>query len=302
MERKLIFEEILKYVKEGVYIVDTDRRITFWNEFAERITGFSAEEVTGRFCFDNLLGHVDDQGTSLCWNGCPLHQTMQDNQNREALVYLHHKQGHRVPVIVRTFPLYDEGRIIGAIELFSNDTSPKQLMKEIEELKALAMTDQLTGLANRRLADAFLTSKIQEVEEFRIPFGVALVDIDNFKSINDTYGHDTGDQVIRMVARSLTGAVNPKDLVVRWGGEEFLIVSAGVDGEQFHQTAELMRMLVETSSVPYNEAAISVTISIGSVFVDQKASQDRIIRMADHLMYRSKAQGKNRVSSAVFSL
>ncbi|MBN2859904.1 MAG: GGDEF domain-containing protein [Sphaerochaetaceae bacterium] len=301
MERKLIFEEILKYVKEGVYIVDTNRQITFWNEFAERITGFSAEEVIGRFCFDNILGHVNEQGTSLCRNGCPLHQTMQDSQNREALVYLHHKQGHRVPVIVRTFPLFDVGRIVGAIELFSSDTSPKQLMKEIEELKLMAMTDQLTGLANRRLADVFLTGKIHELEEFRIPFGVSLVDIDDFKVVNDSYGHDTGDQVIRMVARSLTGAVNQKDLVVRWGGEEFLIVSAGVDGEQFHQTAERMRMLVETSSVPYEGAAISVTISIGSVFVDQKTSKDRIIRMADHLMYRSKAQGKNLVTLDVMS-
>ena len=301
MEKKLIFEEILKYVKEGVYIVDTDRRITFWNEFAERVTGFAAEEVIGRFCFDNLLGHVDEQGNSLCRNGCPLYHTMQDSQNREALVYLHHKHGHRVPVIVRTFPLSDDGRIIGAIELFSSDTSPTQLMEEIEELKAMAMTDPLTGLANRRMADAFLASKIQELEEFHIPFGVALIDIDDFKEINDSYGHDTGDQVIQMVARSLTGAVRSKDLVVRWGGEEFLIVSAGIDSEQFHQTSERMRMLVETSSVSHEEAAIGVTISIGSVFVDRKASHDQIIRMADQLMYTSKANGKNRVTSATVS-
>ena len=298
MEKNLIYQEILKHVKEGVYFVDTDRKITLWNNHAEKITGFTAAEVLEKHCFDNILNHVDDEGTHLCRQGCPLHRTMEDSFNREASVYLHHKQGHRVPVMVRTYPLYDEDQLIGAIELFSDEKPPMQLIKEIEDLKLLAMTDQLTGLANRRYTESFLSGKLVELEEFKTPFGVALVDIDHFKAVNDTYGHDVGDLAIQMTVRSLVGAVRSSDLVGRWGGEEFLVVFSAVDLEQLRRITERMRMLVEASSVQREGSDIRVTVSIGVVFVEGPSSKDHIIQMADQLMYKSKLEGRNRISLA----
>lgn len=298
MEKNLIYQEILKHVKEGVYFVDTDRKITFWNNHAEKITGFTAAEVLEKHCFDNILNHVDDEGTHLCRQGCPLHRTMEDSFNREASVYLHHKQGHRVPVMVRTYPLYDEDQLIGAIDLFSDEKPPMQLIKEIEDLKVLAMTDQLTGLANRRYTESFLSGKLVELEEFKTPFGVALVDIDHFKAVNDTYGHDVGDLAIQMTVRSLVGAVRSSDLVGRWGGEEFLVVFSAVDLEQLRRITERMRMLVEASSVQREGSDIRVTVSIGVVFVEGPSSKDHIIQMADQLMYKSKLEGRNRISLA----
>ncbi len=298
MEKNLIYQEVLKQVKEGVYFVDTNRKIAFWNKHAEKITGFTAAEVLDKYCFENILNHVDDEGTHLCQQGCPLHRTMEDSFNREALVYLHHKQGHRVPVMIRTYPLYDEGRLIGAIELFSDEKPPTQLMKEIEDLKILAMTDQLTGLANRRYVESFLSGKLVELEEFKTPFGVALIDIDHFKTINDTYGHDAGDLTIQMTVKSLVNAVRSGDLVGRWGGEEFLVVFSAVGFDQLKQISERMRMLVETSSVQREGSDIRVTVSIGSVFVEKPASKDRIILLADRLMYQSKEKGRNCISFA----
>jgi diguanylate cyclase (GGDEF)-like protein len=223
---------------------------------------------------------------------------MEDSFNREASVYLHHKQGHRVPVMVRTYPLYDEDQLIGAIELFSDEKPPIQLMKEIEDLKVLAMTDQLTGLANRRYTESFLSGKIVELDEFKTPFGVALVDIDHFKAVNDTYGHDVGDLAIQMTVRSLVGAVRSSDLVGRWGGEEFLVVFSVVDFEQLQLITERMRMLVETSSVQRQGSDIRVTVSIGAVFVEKPSAKDCLIQMADQLMYQSKREGRNRISLA----
>jgi len=298
MENNLIYQEILKYVKEGVYFVDTDRRITFWNNHAEKITGYTAAEVLDRHCYDGILNHVDDQGNHLCWQGCPLHKTMEDGEHREASVYLHHKQGHRVSVMVRTYPMYDAGRLIGAIELFSDEKPPTHLMEEIADLKVLAMTDQLTGLANRRYTESFLNGKLMELEQFNSPFGVALIDIDHFKSVNDTYGHDAGDSALQMVANSLLNAVRSSDLIGRWGGEEFLAVFPVVGGEQLQQIAERMRMLVDASSVQRQGTEIRITISIGAVFVKKSSSKEHIIRMADQLMYRSKSEGRNRITSA----
>lgn len=293
MENNLIYREVLKHVKEGVYFVDTNRSITFWNDHAEHITGFPASEILHKHCFDNILNHVNDEGTQLCKDGCPLHLTIEDGIYREASVYLHHKSGYRVPVKIRIFPLYEEGQIIGAIELFSDEKTPTALLNDIENLKILAMTDQLTGIANRRYLESFLSNKLKELEEFNTSFGLAMIDIDHFKSVNDTYGHDTGDIALQMASRSLMNAVRSTDLVGRWGGDEFLIIFSAVGIEQLKQIAERMRMLVETSLVQRGDTNIHLTVSIGTVFVETPTSKERIIQLADQLMYQSKQKGRN---------
>lgn len=293
METNVIYREVLKHVKEGVYFVDTDRKITFWNDYAEHITGFSASEILHKHCFDNILNHINDEGNELCKQGCPLHKTIGDGIYREASVYLHHKNGYRVPVDIRIFPLYDNGQIIGAIELFSDDKTPTALLNDIENLKVLALTDQLTNLANRRYLESILANKIKELEEFNTPFGIVMIDIDHFKTVNDTYGHDTGDMALQMASRSLLHAVRSSDVVGRWGGDEFLIIFSAVGIEQLEQIAERMRMLVETSSVQREETNIHITISIGAVFVETPHSKEKIIQLADKLMYISKQKGRN---------
>ena len=95
-------DKLLDSLFDGVYFVDLDRRITYWNAGAERISGYLRSEVVGSCCADNLLRHIDTEGHKLCQDGCPLAATMRDGKTRESSVYLHHKFGHRVPVLVRT--------------------------------------------------------------------------------------------------------------------------------------------------------------------------------------------------------
>lgn len=109
----------LQHSAEGVYFVDREGQIVFWNKAAERITGFSAEEVIGRRCAANLLMHVDEGGNGLCKKLCPLAATLKDGTSREAEVFLHHKNGHRVPVLLRVKPMKDErGSVVGGIQFF----------------------------------------------------------------------------------------------------------------------------------------------------------------------------------------
>jgi PleD family two-component response regulator len=178
--------------------------------------------------------------------------------------------------MARTFPLHDEGRLIGAIELFSNDKLPTELLKDMEELKVLARTDQLTGLANRRYTESLLSGKLRVLEEFKTSFTVAMVDIDHFK-----------------VTKSLVNAVRVEDIVGRWGGEEFLVVFSAVGIEQLELITERLRMLVEASSIQREGANIQVTVSIGSVAVESPTSMDKIIHLVDQLMYQSKQKGRN---------
>jgi PAS domain S-box-containing protein len=110
------YGRLLDGISDGVYFMDRDRIIRYWNRGAERITGFNKEEVIGTACRDNVLMHVDDAGTSLCLAElCPALGTIMDGQEREAEVYLHHKEGYRLPVIARISPIRDDsGNITGA--------------------------------------------------------------------------------------------------------------------------------------------------------------------------------------------
>lgn len=290
------YRKMLENFYEGVYYVDTERRITFWNKGAERITGFLAQEVLGSYCYDNILNHVDEKGTQLCLGGCPLEQTIQDGVMREASVYLHHKDGYRVPVDVRAIALTEDDIIMGAVEVFSDSSVKQQLIKDMENLKVLAMKDQLTGLGNRRYTEAVLESKIKEFTALGIPLGLAFLDIDRFKSVNDTYGHDRGDEVLKMVAQTSSGVIRSSDVLGRWGGEEFLGIFPGVDKEGLKTLTEKIRMLVERSALRMGNKTLSVTISIGATMVTPQDTVEEALKRADSLLYRSKRDGRNRVT------
>lgn len=290
------YKTMLENMYEGIYFVDNERQITFWNKGAERITGFSASEVIGKHCFNNILNHVDDLGTRLCTQGCPLHKTIIDGEMREASVYLHHKSGFRVPVSVRTVAITENGTIIGAIEIFIDDSEKHEVLKTVEEYKALAMRDQLTELPNRRFIDSFLTSKFKEFKELGMPFGVLFMDIDHFKAVNDTYGHDIGDIVLKTVAETCTRVIRAQDLLGRYGGEEFIVAFTGIDETTLQKKAEQIRMLVEHSVLRAESYELSVTISIGGTMILDEDDLDSVLKRADTLMYNSKSSGRNRVT------
>ena len=120
---KDIYKTVLDNLYEGVYFVDPERRITYWNRGAERISGYPSEMVIGKSCSEDILIHVDDDGQPLCKRACPLTDAMHNREARSAEIYLHHADGHRVPVYVRATPLFDEqGQVVGAAEVFSENT------------------------------------------------------------------------------------------------------------------------------------------------------------------------------------
>jgi diguanylate cyclase (GGDEF)-like protein/PAS domain S-box-containing protein len=290
------YNQLLNSVNEGIYFVDVERQITFWNKGAERITGFSKEEVTGSFCYDNLLNHVDNIGTHLCQNGCPLHLTIQDEKPREVLVYLHHKKGHRVPVQVRTIPLYDDTKsLIGCIEIFSDESHSISNHMSREELHAIAFTDALTGLPNRRAAESQIRQAKLRLEEDQIPFAVALVDIDYFKKVNDTYGHDIGDEVLKIVAKTLDSSTRLGDMASRWGGEEFLLILSGITEEAVSPLLEKIRLLVENSQYRSEDLSIDVTVSIGASMGRPEEEPTTLFKRTDTALYDAKQQGRNRL-------
>lgn len=286
-------KEIFDSLFEGAYIVDNDRKIVFWNRGAEKITGFSKDDVIGMHCHNNILNHVTADGQLLCFGGCPLHNSIITGNENAAEVFLHHKDGHRVPVKVKTVPYYENGVIAGAIEFFKDYSTKIELKNTIESLNSIASVDHLTGLYNRRYFEAFIDSKLSEIKNFDLSFGIVFFDIDNFKKINDTYGHLLGDEVLKVIAKTAINSTRGNDIVCRWGGEEFIGVFLEIDDVQLGKLAERLRYLVENSSLRASENEIKFTISIGATMARLDDTKESLVARADRLMYNSKQNGKN---------
>ncbi len=291
------YEELLNGLDDGVYFVDPMRRITFWNQGAERITGYKAEDVVGSACADNILMHVDDKGNCLCTSGCPLASTMKTGNYKSVNIFLHHKDGHRVPVNVRASAVRDTtGRIIGGVETFRDGSLQQADLHRIHELEQLVFLDSLTGIANRRYLDNTLNSRFAQAGDYHGRFGLIMLDVDHFKRFNDEYGHETGDQVLQMVASTLSHNCRSFDTVGRWGGEEFLIVVGRSKGEEIQKLAEILRTLVETSSLTAHGQALSVTASFGVTVVRPGDDAISLTARVDGLLYQSKESGRNLVT------
>ncbi len=292
-----MYEQIVEDLHDGLYFVDTNRTITYWNKSAERISGFSADEVVGKSCSDNVLTHVDQEGNSLCTGMCPLAETIADGKLREAHVYMHHKNGHQIPVSVRVSPLRDQnGTIVGAIELFADISNLAVNELRVKELKKLSYLDPLTQLANRRYIEKELEGRFDEKTRYNATFGVLFMDLDCFKAVNDTLGHGVGDKVLQFVANTLAGNSRPFDLYGRWGGEEFIGILRNVNVKELADLANRMRSLIEKAYIVHEGEKLHVTVSIGATLVKDHDTVESLLKRADMLLYKSKAAGRNCVT------
>ena len=291
------YEDILDNMADGLYFTDLNRVITYWNQGAERISGFPAHEVVGRSCAESILTHVDKDGNYLCDSMCPLYATILDGEPREAEVYLHHRDGHRVPVAVRVTQLRDDNdKVIGGIELFTDMSSQEAHRMRVQELERMALLDKLTQLANRAYLEEELANRMEDFDEKGVPFGLLFMDIDFFKKFNDTYGHDVGDEVLKFVANTLSTNARPFDVYGRWGGEEFLGVIRNIEPGDLEVIGDRMRTNIGASYLPSGDDRLSVTISIGATVVKPDDSVDDLVKRADTLLYQSKENGRDRVT------
>ena len=288
------YKSILDNLYDGIYFVDRDRKITYWNRAAERITGFQVSEALGTHCYDHLLNHINDEGDSLCHRDCPLAKCIETGEPMQTDAYLYHKEGYRMPVSIRVTPILDQhGNIVGAAELFSDNSAKALMLQRMEELETMALIDPLTRMANRRYIEMHLRNRLEEMHRYGWTFCVLFVDIDDFKRINDTYGHDAGDKVLKIVGRTLSGNARPFDIFGRWGGEEFVAIIENVSFKSLPMIANRFRLLVENSYLSVGDEKIKVSVSLGATVARLNDTVETILRRADQLMYQSKKAGKN---------
>jgi len=292
----LDFQAIADHIHDGLYLLDKRRKITYWNQAAERITGYSSGEVLGRSCADNILVHVDSQGQELCRGLCPVAFTLGDGERRTAEVFLKHKQGHRVPVHVRVSPLRNRaGEIIGGIELFSPVKDQDAQAQRLRKLEQLALIDDLTQLPNRRYLNSELESRLNMYRREDLPFSVLFIDIDHFKQFNDRHGHHVGDEVLRAISQTAAEVIRSFDIIGRWGGEEFLGIFPNTRRNEMKAIGERLLALIRATAVECDDRQLQVTATMGGAQVRKQDSKESLIRRADQRMYQGKKAGRDRL-------
>ena len=291
---------ILNNIHDGVYFVDHEGKIFFWNRAAEQITGYCESDVQGMTCSDNILNPVDDSGKSLCGENSPAKKALKDGQTHFVEAYLRHKEGYRIPVSIRSFPLYDEGgKISAAVEIFT-DVSPKFAMPQRKlELDKMQLLDLQTELGNKRYLEIQLQSRLEGIKKYRIPFGILYVDVDHLKEANKSYGESVGDQILNMVAKTLSNNVRFIDIVGRWESDEFLVVLLNLDENNLDLVANKLRLLMEHSHIMVDANFVRVTISIGATLAKRVDEVEILVNRAQSLMHHSKWLGRNRVSTKI---
>ena len=258
-----LHKALLDQLDAGIYMVDRDRRILYWNAAAERLSGYLAHEVAGQFCHGDLLMHCDNEGTVLCRGGCPLAAVMLDGRPRECTIFMRHRQGHRVPVHVRSRAIRDpDGAVIGAVEVFEEANAPDR--EGIRALEPFGCLDELTGAATRKYGEMKVRHSLEALNVFGIPFGWLRIGLDNRDELEHRYGYGMVDAAVRTIAATLDRNLGSADLLSRWSRTEFRIEGNHCARVKLAEIADHLLTLVRASSLEWCGDRLALHVSIGA--------------------------------------
>ena len=286
------YSKILDNISSGVYFVDKERTITYWNKGAERLSGFKADDVIGTKC-SSFLNHTDEKGNELCGDRCPLLGTIQDGNPRQAEVFMLHKLGQRVPVLVQAMPMENRGEIIGAVEIFHDISNLKLAQARIRELSDVAYIDPLTQVYNRAGLEKIVKTWFEDFKLYNYSFSVVFIDVDNFKLVNDQFGHHIGDQILCGVIKRLKNMIRQNDIIGRWGGDEFIVLLSDVTEKTIQSVNIKIRDVLNSQPYQTDMGDLMVTCSLGGVIPSAEDTLETMIKRADQLMYAHKQSKDN---------
>ena len=292
-----LHKKLLDQLDTGIYIVDRERRILYWNGGAERITGYRSHEVAGQFCHGDLLVHCDEMGGVLCGTRCPLKHTIADGRPRECEVFLRHRDGHRLPVRVRSSPIHDQGgNIIGAVEVFDETTTPAR--HGIWQLQNFGCLDELTAAANRRYGEMRVRHALEGLNEFGIPFGWLRIALDDIEYLEHRYGYGMVDAAMKTIAGTLDGNLGSLDVLTRWGKTEFRVEVHYSSRLELADVAAKLVALVRVSTLDWWGDRVRISISIGGAVAEPGETLDLVEARAARVLEGCQAGGGNRAAVA----
>ncbi len=284
------YRELVEHANSIILKVDTMGTITFFNEFAQAFFGFAESEIVGRNILGTIVPYRDSSGKDLT--------LMMNDILRDPDRYLKNenenirKDGTRVWVAWTNKAMRDsEGRITGILAV-GQDISERRKMEEI--IRQQASHDALTGLPNRRMFTDRLTFALNQAHRYHKQIAVVFMDLDHFKNINDSFGHDAGDQLLKDVAERLGYCVRETDTMARIGGDEFNILLPDIHHAE--DTTIIVEKIMAAFQRPFSIQGhdFHITASMGiSIYPDDGKFADTLLKNADAAMYHVKEQGRN---------
>jgi diguanylate cyclase (GGDEF)-like protein/PAS domain S-box-containing protein len=285
-------EMVLEAAGEGIFGLDRHGNVTFANPAASRMAGWGTQELLGR-PMHNLLHHSKPDGSPYPSEECPIYAafTTGTTYSRDDEVFWR-KDGTSFPVEYTSTPIFENGEIVGAVVTFRDITERKVLE---EQLHHQAFHDPLTGLPNRALFMDRLEHALTRANRRGSKVAVLFTDLDNLKIVNDSLGHDAGDQVLLAVAERLKAGLRPEDTAARLGGDEFTILVEDI--ASVGEVVQIAERVAEILQPPFalEEQEVFATVSTGIALNSSTQEQPAdLLRHADLAMYRAKHRGKAR--------
>ena len=292
--RAIFQQRLLEAMHDGVVFVDLSGRILVWNRGAERLTGLSTESVHHKTWQPQLIDMRDMEGNAIKPRNCPLTQCLRSFSQGMHRMTITNESG-QVAVNVHVVPVRDiSGGCHGATMLL-HDVSPEQSLEQrVQNLHERATTDPLTQVGNRAEFDRRHQDLVKNHLETGAPCSLIISDIDRFKSINDRYGHQAGDEALIEFAKLIQRHCRGQDVVARYGGEEFVLLCPNCTNEAATRKAEeIRRELAQTPQAALNQQ--HMTASFGVTELQPGDSPETMLRRADRALYQAKETGRDRV-------
>jgi len=283
-EKLQLFAQVIHQTADLIKITDKAGQLIFVNQALLDKTGYSEAELIGKNPAILKSELRDPEIIAEMW------QTISSGKTYRQRLVNRCKDGSTYCEEMTISPIFNRD---GEIEYYvSTGKDVSEQVKMQQALNDLAMKDPLTNLWNRRYMTEAMETELKRLSREGAPLSVMMLDVDRFKSINDRFGHDVGDDCLIGIARLLSETVRTTDLIGRWGGEEFLLLVRGGDAASIAQLADKLRRAVEGYS--FNTVG-RVTMSIGLTDYVGSEALDELLKRADEALYLAKNNGRNRV-------
>lgn len=288
-------DKLIEAMHDGVVFVDAQARISLWSKGTERLTGVSSEAAVGRVLTPSLLEmcvHADQRVED---DACPVAKSLITNTQLRQRLLVMGRQGHHIAIDLHAIPVHSpDGTVQGATVLLHDAQPEASLEEKCEALHAEVTKDPMTKVANRAEFDRMLALFIEAHQQASQPCSLVMVDIDHFKNINDTYGHQAGDEAIIALANLLSSMCRAGDLVARYGGEEFAVLCADcTNADGARRSEQIRRKLADMQHACIGNKRI--TASFGVTELQAGDTPETMLRRSDRALLMAKEQGRNQV-------
>ena len=258
------YRDILNELQIGVSVLDLQKKIVFWSDGAERITGYTRIAVLGHSCAENILLHCNQSSCEMCIESCPMAAALHEARAVEAMNVIHHKSGHRVPVRAWAIPLRDKrGSIIGIIQTFEEEFALATPDPNNRNMKEQGWLDEVTGLPNQAVMQSHLRETLGTFTEVHIPFGIVCLQIDDLGQFRSSYGQVAARSILQVLARTLRNAVWPTDFVGSWSDARFLVILMGCSEEALQIISQRTLKTMASATIRWWGEDLSVAVSLG---------------------------------------